>query len=422
MMSVQHKSGAAVLRWYPLIQSAANQQPEQAESKGDEALRVTIVTLSGGRVTNATVSIGPKGKPPDLKARTGGDGTYLSPRLGAGRYQIGVVAACYQPWHGTFEIAPDHEQALEIVLKPSPGAIGDASCAAPPKQVDTEVQFSDSTDLKPGGTPGSVDAGGYSSQAQGAKMRAALGELPGSSASSPSTAIGAEWDIFSRGKALLLRGDYTEAIGVFQRGAAQYPRSGQLLLGLGVAYYSTGRYRDAADALSKAVDLNPSDRAAYFFLAQTYDASPVETDAVLSRFESYTKREPQNAAAQYYYGLCLWRSGATGRSPADASRAERALRSAVALDPSLAEAHYQLGVVLAEQNLNAQAITEFERAIALQPELAEAHYHAAQIYRRTGEKDKAQAELAVYDHLRERSASGDQKLNEDARKLLRGAQ
>jgi tetratricopeptide (TPR) repeat protein len=286
------------------------------------------------------------------------------------------------------------------------------------KQVDTEVQFSDSTELKPGEVSGSIDAGGYSSQAQGGQLRAALGEL-GSSATSSNQAE-SEASAFSRGDSLLLKGDYQKAVSIFQEGTAQYPHSAKLLLGLGVAYYSGGRYNDALDALCKAVDLDPSDRSAYFFLAQSYSASLLEADAVLSRLESYAKHQPQNAAAQYYYALCLWRSGMAGRSPIDSGRVEQGLRSALALDPSLVEAHFQLGVVLAEQHQDARALGEFERVVALQPDFAEAHYRAAQIYRRTGQKDRAQAELAEYDQLRKQSAGEEQKLHDDVRKLLLG--
>ena len=377
------------------------------------------MTLSGGKVAGAELSIGLEGKSASLKALTGHDGTYLSPQLAAGSYQLNVISACYQPWQGTFQIEPGKEQVIDVALKPLDAAAGVERCAEHSKQVDTEVQFSDSTPLKPGEIPGSVDAGGYSSQAQGTQMRAALGELAGGSRSSNGT--DEESNAFSRGNSLLLQGDYRQAMSVFQQGAAQYPKSAKLLLGLGVAYYSRGRYGDALDALCKAVDLNPSERAAYFFLAQTYTASPLETEAVLSRFESYAKREPQNATAQYYCALCLWRSRAAGRSADDTERVEQVLRSAVALDPSLADAHFQLGIVLAEQHRDAQALAEFERVITLQPGFAEAHYRAAQIYQRSGQRDRAEAELAAYDQLRKQSASGDQKLRDDMRKLLLGS-
>ncbi|HXJ95903.1 MAG TPA: tetratricopeptide repeat protein [Terriglobia bacterium] len=401
-----------------LVASAAGQGSGQSADKGQGTLRVAVVTQSGGKVAGAELSIGLEGKSANLKAFTGRDGTYLSPQLVVGNYQLNVISACHRPWQGAFHIELGREQTVNVTLRPSTESASEATCVARSKQVDTDVQFSDSTPLKPGEVPGSVDAGGYSSQAQGMQMRTALGEWAGNAGSPKATDEASK--AFSRGNSLLLQGDYGQAIGVFQQAAAQYPHSARLLLGLGVAYYSSGRYGDALDALSKAVDLNPSDRAAYFFLTQTYTASPRKAEEVLPRFERYAKREPQNAAAQYYYALCLWRSGAAGRNPVDTERVEQLLRLALALDPSLADAHFELGVVLAEQRQDAQALAEFERVIALEPGFPEAHYRAAQIYQRSGERERAEAELAAYAELRKHSASGDEKLRDDVRKLLLG--
>ncbi len=409
---------ARVAFWPALIVSGAGQGSAQGADQDQGTLRVTVVTSSGVKVTGAELSIGLAGKPPNLKALTGSDGAYLSSQLAAGAYDLAVEAPCYRVWRGSFRIEPGREQTMIATLESSVEPSNQAACVARSKQVDTVFQFSDSAPLKPGGVPGSVDAGGYSSQAQGAQMRAALGEIAGGAGSPNRT--DEELQTFSRGNGLLLQGDYQQAISFFQQATARYPRSARLLLGLGVADYSSGRYADALDALCRAVDLNPSERAAYFFLAQTYAASPLKTEEVLSRFERYAKSQPKDAAAQYYYAFCLWRSGAAGRNPADADRVEQALRSALALDPSLVDAHFQLGVVLSGQHRDEQALEEFERVIALQPGFAEAHYRVAQVYQRAGQTDRAEAELAEYDRLRKQSASGDEKLRDDVRRLLLG--
>ncbi len=45
---------------------------------------------------------------------------------------------------------------------------------------------------------------------------------------------------------------------------------------------------------------------------------------------------------------------------------------------------FQLGVLLAEQQRNAEAIEYLRRAIELQPSLAQAHYRLGQLYQRVG--------------------------------------
>ena len=54
--------------------------------------------------------------------------------------------------------------------------------------------------------------------------------------------------------------------------------------------------------------------------------------------------------------------------------AEAAFRQAIELDPQLAQAHANLGTVLANQNKMAEAILEFEEAVRLKPEMAFLHY------------------------------------------------
>lgn len=286
---------------------------------------------------------------------------------------------------------------------------------------DLRIEYSDSTDLKPGGISGSVDAGGYSSQTQarGSELRQALGTLTPPSKAEDGDVNGAESTTFQHASALLLGGDYAQASDAFQEGATQFPQSGSMLLGLGVADYSRGLYEQAIDALCRAVDLSPDEPQAYFFLAQAYSASPANSNEVLRRVASYASKHPAIAPAQYYYALCLWRSRETpGQASVDPKQVEQLLRSAASLDPALAQAHFELGVVLAEQGQAQQAASEFERAVALDPKWAEAHYRLGQAYRHTGESDRAQSELDESERLRKSGDTEDQRLRAEIRRFL----
>src|SRR5262249_32034635 len=81
------------------------------------------------------------------------------------------------------------------------------------------------------------------------------------------------------------------------------------------------------------------------------------------------------------------------------------LEKALDLDGKLAVAHLQIGIVHAAQSSFEQAITAFQKAIALDPNLEEAHYRLAQVYTRTGQKEKAQQEFAVHDRLAKESTA-----------------
>ena len=66
-----------------------------------------------------------------------------------------------------------------------------------------------------------------------------------------------------------------------------------------------------------------------------------------------------------------------------------AYQQAIALDPNLTKAHYNLGYVYYEQGKLEDAIAQLQQAIALDPNLAPAHYNLACIYSLKNEQTPA---------------------------------
>ncbi len=124
-----------------------------------------------------------------------------------------------------------------------------------------------------------------------------------------------EENLFDWASELLLHMTYEPAITVYQDGARRFPDSPRLWIGLGLALYSRGKYDEAVAALIKGADLSPADPRCYLFLSKAYDSSPNQADEVIRRFRRYAELQPQNALAQYYYAMSMWkgkRSGDTG--------------------------------------------------------------------------------------------------------------
>ena len=209
-----------------------------------------------------------------------------------------------------------------------------------------------------------------------------------------------EDNLFDWGSEMLLHRTYEPAISIFQEATRRYPSSPRLFVGLGLALYSRGRYDDAVNTLLRAADLDPSDPRCYLFLSKAYDNSPGQADAVTERFRRYAEEQPNNARAQYYYAISLWKAKRTGGSGVDLSLVESLLKKSVALDDSLAEAHVQLGSLYDDQHQYEASIPQYERALALDPGLSDAHYRLGIDYVHAGKKDLAQKELAVYQKLR----------------------
>ena len=209
-----------------------------------------------------------------------------------------------------------------------------------------------------------------------------------------------EDNLFDWGSEMLLHRTYEPAIAVFQQATIRFPKSPRLYIGLGLALYSRGKYEEAVEALLTAADLNPSDPRCYVFLSKAYDSSPKQADDVLQRFHRYAQLRPNDARAQYYYAMSLWKGKRAGDANVDLPTVQSLLEKAIALDDTLAEAHEQLGDLFAGQHQYEKSILEYARAIELNPNLSEAHYRLGTDYVHIGQKDQAQKEFAAYQKLR----------------------
>lgn len=209
-----------------------------------------------------------------------------------------------------------------------------------------------------------------------------------------------ESNLFDWGSELLLHQTLEPAIEVFRSAADRYPNSARLAIGLGIAYYSRGIYDEAVKFLLRAADLNPSDPRCYMFLSRAYDSSPSQAEDVIQRFRRFSALQPNNARAQYYYAISLWKGKRAKDPTIDLSQIESLLRKAVVLDPKLPEAHFQLGNLLSDQSHYAEAIPEYLKALDNNSNIPDAHYRLGQAYVHTGQKDKAQPQFAVYQEQR----------------------
>jgi tetratricopeptide (TPR) repeat protein len=209
-----------------------------------------------------------------------------------------------------------------------------------------------------------------------------------------------ESNLFDWGSELLLHRTLDPAIEVFKQASERYANSPRLAIGYGIALYSRGNYDEAVRSLLRAADLNPSDPRCYLFLSKAYDSSPGQADEVIQRFRRFAELQPENARASYYYAMSLWKGKRAQDPEVDFRQIESLLRKAIGLDPKLSEAHFQLGNLLSEQSRYADAIPEYLSALRNDSELPDAHYRLAQAYVRTGQKDKAQPELAIYQQQR----------------------
>lgn len=222
-----------------------------------------------------------------------------------------------------------------------------------------------------------------------------------------------EGNIFDLGSELLLHQALDPAIEVLTRGVKLYPRSTMLLIGQGVGLYARGRYDDSVKALCTASDISPADPRPYVFLGKMYNVSTANTEEVTTRLERFVKLDPKNPQARFDYAMSVWKGQRAQGGQVNFARIEELLKSALAVDPDFADAHFELGNLYSEQKKYPEAIGEYRQALSVQPEMADAHYRLAQAYTRTGDPARAQQELELHDRLRrQQSADAEKKQNE----------
>ena len=167
----------------------------------------------------------------------------------------------------------------------------------------------------------------------------------------------------------------------------------QLTLALGVARYGQRRFDDAVTIFLKVIHLDPFVEQPYLFLGRLLEQAGDHLSEITQDYEGWAAREPQNAKAQLLLAEALL------AQDHHSERAQILLQKSIALDGNNWEAHYQLGVFLADKRDWQAASAELNRSIAIDPKEPLPHYHLARVYDRLGESDKAEAERKIHQQL-----------------------
>jgi tetratricopeptide (TPR) repeat protein len=203
--------------------------------------------------------------------------------------------------------------------------------------------------------------------AGGDKKRAA--ELVGRVTSlNPTRGYLAQADLASREK----EPDWKKIESLERKALESNPKSYQARLSLAGLYTSEPfqRYDESEQLARAALELDPTRSGAYSVLAQLYvlqDRWP-DLDRILAEAE---KAVPEDLTPYYQAGRLM-----TVKEK-DPPRAERYLRKYLSqepegLKPSLASAHWRLGLTLEKEGRKSEATAEIETALKLQPDLTSA--------------------------------------------------
>lgn len=210
-----------------------------------------------------------------------------------------------------------------------------------------------------------------------------------------------EKHVFDFGNILLRYGASDKSLTILRYGVEKYPRSVRLRVALGAALHALRQYDEAVEALCQAVDLDPTDSRALYFLGEMHDISSAMAGEVTKRLEGFVRLYPRNASAHYYYAMSLWK-GSGQEAAENLKSVEELLLKAAALDEKMHQAQFQLGALYERLGHDDHAIRRYEEAVAIDPGYEAAYYKLGQAYRRTSQHDKAKEALATYQRLHEK--------------------
>lgn len=176
----------------------------------------------------------------------------------------------------------------------------------------------------------------------------------------------------------------------------EFPRSARLWFALGVAHNAEQKAAEAAEAFTRAVEIDPHFAPALADLGAGLDEQGLYAEAI-NFYERALAIDEKQYIVHYLLGESLLK-----RNPENSSPAEAHLARAIALDPKFAAAHLSLGKIYARTDRLPQAVEEFERVVRLDPNIAEAHYQLGRAYVRLKRTSEAQSELALFKQLSEK--------------------
>lgn len=207
---------------------------------------------------------------------------------------------------------------------------------------------------------------------------------------------------FAYAEALLRSQQFSEAAAVADTTLRANPKNAQLTLTLGVARYGQRRFDEAITLFLQTIAIDPAIQQPYEFVGRVLDQAGAHMPEILKDYETWAAKNPQNATAQM-----LLAKAVLAEDP-KSKRAEDLLHRSIALDDRDWEAHYELGVLLANEHDYAEAAKELSRATELNEKQPMPHYHLARVYDRLGEPEKAKAEREIHKTL---TASGSNSSN-----------
>jgi len=205
---------------------------------------------------------------------------------------------------------------------------------------------------------------------------------------------------FDLGMEYLSHFTFGPALEVYRVGTAKFPNSARQYLGLAFSHYAVREYTQAANAFTKALEIDPDSPAVLKAWNTVLTAlSPADWEPILPRLDRLATAHPQSADLAFSYGAALFRSEFAKGPQATLQGPQIFLERAIKLRPDFPVAHLELAGLYAAQKHDQKAVDEYLAAIREDPKADIPHYRLGQLYRQLNKMDLATQELSQYQDL-----------------------
>lgn len=214
-------------------------------------------------------------------------------------------------------------------------------------------------------------------------------------------------------------GDYAAAVPYLKTAAANDPQNLQFRLFLAHSCLSTRQFQCVLDTYHEILTLNAESAEADMLAGEAEDEMRNHA-AAIEQFRAAVKADPGEPNVHFGLGYLLWTQNQFEEAarefeaelanvPANAqalafladsymqlNRSDQALpliQKALKIDPNLARAHLDLGILYADAGHREEAIREFKTAAHLSPDDPAPHWRLARLYQSMGNKAEANLEF-----------------------------
>jgi tetratricopeptide (TPR) repeat protein len=199
-------------------------------------------------------------------------------------------------------------------------------------------------------------------------------------------------NIYSLIVELLRHWTWDEALKVAKFGIERYPQEARFRSAAGIALFGDSKFSEASVYFSQLLASDPRNELYADLLGRSCETAVEAADMNCNGLEAFARAHPQNARISVYAAGSILHKVTSAE---DLDRAKQLLDQAVADDPKLAEAYYQLGVLDQRRDQWIDSAAALEKAVELQPTFSEAHYRLSRAYSHLKRRNEAEHEIEL---------------------------